>query len=160
LHIDNLDELQAVHSIARRLNCHAKVGFRLRFGKESKFGFSPEDEELTRAIGLLSNSQDLSLVAIHHHDADTLNTTQGIEETLGAIQRIRDRLAECTGGRDLEVDLGGGSTSLANGRSFPITRSSFTHFDLLHVALAHKTGHLGLSGGERCLVHAGQLLPG
>jgi diaminopimelate decarboxylase len=108
LHIDNLDELQAVHSIARRLNCRANVGFRLRFGKESKFGFSLDDEELTRSIDLLSNSRDLSLVAIHHHEADTLNTTQGIEATLGAIQRFRDRIPKCAGAGDLEVDLGGG----------------------------------------------------
>jgi diaminopimelate decarboxylase len=136
LHVDGLDELQALQEIATRLKRTAKLGLRLCLGEPSKFGFSPTDMELTQALDLIARSPELSLVAVHHHDAASLNSVDALRSTLLSLRAVRDRIARAIGERELEVNLGGGLRTGEDGEGFGGYRRFVTAF----TAAAHDTG--------------------
>ena len=69
--LDNLAELERAISYAKVAASPFRIGFRLNFpndgGKNSRFGFDIDGEEIKRAIDVARNTQNLRIEGIHFH---------------------------------------------------------------------------------------------
>lgn len=119
--VDNLYEMELINEIAKEKGLYQKILLRLTPGIEahthdyiktgqidSKFGFTPLENNISKAVKKAMSLPNIELVGIHCHIGSQIFETQPFEDAVDTMMSIASKIKEETGLEISELDLGGG----------------------------------------------------
>ncbi|MDP1833233.1 MAG: alanine racemase [Geothrix sp.] len=119
IHIDNLDELYLVESVARDLGITAEVAIRLNFDTGytetwSRFGFNIENGQAMEAARRIGTSPHLRLKGLHSHIGTFITDVRAYAAEARIMAEFMEAAEYQTGCVIESLDLGGGFASRNN----------------------------------------------
>ncbi|OIO68040.1 MAG: diaminopimelate decarboxylase [Zetaproteobacteria bacterium CG_4_9_14_3_um_filter_49_83] len=117
IHLDHLDELYLLESIARDANKQVNVTMRLNFDTGytepwSRFGFNIESGKAMDAARLLGQSSHLNLCGLHSHMGTFILDPRAYAAQVRIMCAFMDQAELATGCRIDSIDIGGGFASM------------------------------------------------
>jgi len=119
--VDNLYEMELINEIAKEKGVTQKILLRLTPGIEahthdyiktgqidSKFGFTPLENNINKAVKKAILLPNIEFVGIHCHIGSQIFETQPFEDAVDTMMNIALNIKEDTGFEISELDLGGG----------------------------------------------------
>lgn len=119
--VDNLYEMELINEIAKEKGVTQKILLRLTPGIEahthdyiktgqidSKFGFTPLENNINKAVKKAIILPNIEFVGIHCHIGSQIFETQPFEDAVDTMMNIALNIKEDTGFEISELDLGGG----------------------------------------------------
>ena len=117
IHLDHLDELYLLESIARAADKQVNVTMRLNFDTGytepwTRFGFNIESGQAMDAARLLGESSHLNLCGLHSHLGTFILDPRAYVAQVQIMCRFMDQVEQVTGCHIDSIDIGGGFASM------------------------------------------------
>ncbi len=117
IHLDHLDELYLLESIAREAGRQVDVTMRLNFDSGytepwTRFGFNIESGQALDAAKIIGNSAHLQLSGLHSHLGTFIQDTRAYVAQINIMCAFMEEVEQATGCHIDSLDIGGGFASM------------------------------------------------
>ena len=126
INIDNIEEIEKVNYIAKRLSRTASIGLRIGISDDTQFGLDHKSPEVYEAVKIIKKNKNLKLTCVHFHVTSNAKETSIYKNCSEIALKIIKHIKESF---DIEIeylDIGGGmgvkTTKNMNGIEYGLYR--------------------------------------